>query len=260
MWTNFSITSTCTGCGFKAAAEVLKQNGRPNSVWVIVLLSDGLVNMSETSVAYPYGHCNGGLGSFMWSNACIDSRKQWKHIQHDNSIPADGDYTDPGDIDYWGFGDTRFCHPDRVADNNCAPDSRDPNSDLVHHPLEFYSVYDWTLDQVDAFALLKSTNDDEEITGSDVAVYTIGLGDAGLSAPVFVQPRPMENGLLANTCCAIWLPSETTAIGTLMNAAITLPQVCRMLQMTRAVNIITRQMVQICIPSLIKFPPVFIQG
>ena len=49
----------------------------------MVFLSDGLVNLSDTRAhqsdtipaAFTNGFCNGGIGSFMWGNDCLDTRK-----------------------------------------------------------------------------------------------------------------------------------------------------------------------------------------
>jgi hypothetical protein len=156
-WTYLTPNSTCTGCGMRVGAQVLKNYGRPNSVWVMVFLSDGLVNLSGTHAtnedvpaAFTNGFCNGGIGSFMWSNDCLDTRKN-QNLSPRYCIKADPATCPPGSTS--ALGDTKQ-----------------------------YSVYDYALDQVDYAALQRSTNPLElsgSNTGSDIAIYSIGLGDAG---------------------------------------------------------------------------------
>lgn len=38
----------CVGCGMRVAGDLLKASGRPESVWVMIFLSDGVANMSDT--------------------------------------------------------------------------------------------------------------------------------------------------------------------------------------------------------------------
>ncbi|GAP22234.1 TadE/TadG family type IV pilus assembly protein [Leptolinea tardivitalis] len=198
-WKYLTPNSTCTGCGIKTGADVLKKNGRPNSVWVMVFLSDGLVNLSTPTTEFPNGYCQGGLGSFMWSNDCIDSKKTWTHIQIDKN--GDGDYVDTGERDYYGFGSTRTCHKDKRPNilngfkNQCPPDSRGSTDAPSGWNMVNYSVYDYALDMIDEAALLKSANDNEDIKGSDMAIYSIGLGDAG-DSPAGVTNRPIGEYLL----------------------------------------------------------------
>jgi hypothetical protein len=154
-WMYMTPNSTCTGCGIRAAAQILKRDGRSNSVWVMVVLSDGLVNLSDTPLsnpaipsAFPLGYCTGGIGSFAWGNDCLDLRK-------DATLSP------------------RYCLDDPAT--TCPPGSISALSDT-----SLYSVYDYALDMIDYAALQKSENA-SEITGggSDIAIYSIGLGGAG---------------------------------------------------------------------------------
>ena len=48
----------------RVAANVLKSSGRPGAVWVIVFLSDGFANLSDTPLTYgdiPAAYPNGFL-------------------------------------------------------------------------------------------------------------------------------------------------------------------------------------------------------
>ena len=88
-----SLVSTCSGCGIREATSNLVNNGRSNAVWVIVFLSDGLANMSDTPATFPYnagthrgipsiypnGFCGGkidvtgtGSGLNYWKTNCVD--------------------------------------------------------------------------------------------------------------------------------------------------------------------------------------------
>ncbi len=177
IWTYFSINSTCVGCGIRAGAEVLKRDGRPNSVWVMVFLSDGLVNMSDTPSTnpnipstFPLGYCNGGISSYAWGNDCVDINKGIMTTQVDKN--GDGDFSDSGEI-YKDFGNTRHCLDNPAT--TCPPGSV---SALVN--TDNYSVYDYALDMIDYAGLQVSGNPAEAAaSGSDTAMYAIGLGDAG---------------------------------------------------------------------------------
>ena len=150
-----SPLSTCTGCGIRAAANILKQNGRPGAVWVIIFLSDGIVNQSDTAntmgnelSGYPNGFCTGGAGYGFWSTICIDFDSTTRYCIDDdeNTCPA--------------------ASPPLV--NNVIWESSDPSSN--------YSVLDYARDMVDQAALTKSTNTNE-LPGNEIAIYAIGLGD-----------------------------------------------------------------------------------
>jgi hypothetical protein len=184
--TTYSIVSTCTGCGIRAASNELRNNGRPGAVWVIVLLSDGLVNMSDTyttlggasqdPVIIPASYPNGFCTQRFWSGFCTDGRLQ-------NKGPAPAGYPD-------NPYRKRYCldkaePPSTLADSaTCAPGSiweaRVPaNSN--------YSSFDYALDMVDEAALrvnntldplLTGRYNTKEPTGNDIAIYSIGMGPA----------------------------------------------------------------------------------
>ena len=161
-----ALVSTCTGCAIRAASNELKRNGRPGAVWVIVLLSDGGVNMSDTyessgqdpdiiPITYPNGFCT----QRFWPTLCLDGRTQNKGtysanpyrlrycIDKSTTTPP----TDPG-----------------TCPTGSIWEPRDPAS-------SHYSPFDYALDMVDEAALRASNNPDEP-RGNDIAIYTIGLG------------------------------------------------------------------------------------
>jgi hypothetical protein len=151
---SLSPLSTCTGCGMRTAANVLRANGRPSAVWVIVFLSDGNVNLSDTpqtagwvppvSTAYRNGFCAGALnptGDSFWRDRCFD----W------NPSP-------------------RYCIDE--DEESCPPGTTWTGAT----PNRNYSVLDYARDMTDEAALTHSTNTLEP-AGNDLAIYTIGLGD-----------------------------------------------------------------------------------
>ncbi len=161
---SLSPLSTCTGCGTRVASNVLKNSARPGSVWVIVFLSDGVVNLSDTPltssnipVQYSNGFCSGSLGQPFWSRLCID---------HD---PNPRYCIDRDDADGVVDNQARTCPPN-YAGTTVIWNSVNPN------PL--YSVLDYARDMTDEAALTRSTNLNEP-AGNDIAIYTIGLGAAG---------------------------------------------------------------------------------
>jgi len=119
-------------------------------VWVVVFLSDGIANLSDTHdsnpnipVAYTNGFCTGELGGGFWPGVCVDT----------NTTP-------------------RYCIDEQQK--TCPPGT----SWQAAVPNNNYSVHDYAKDIVDEAALTKSENLDEP-AGNDIAVYTIGLGAAG---------------------------------------------------------------------------------
>jgi hypothetical protein len=185
-WTKLTVNSTCTGCGIRVGAQILKRNGRPKSVWVMVFLSDGVANLSDTSdtvsdrtivpAGFKNGFCNGGIDSYMWSNGCLDTRKQIK--THNLALNAAGKIKEGAEatsktITVKDFYDTRFCID--TSPTTCPPGSQYVTGANVVK----YSVYDYALDMADYAALSTSLNRHEvpEGEGSDISIFSIGLGD-----------------------------------------------------------------------------------
>jgi len=54
-----SFLSTCTGCGIREATSVLSNHGRSGAVWIVVFLSDGAVNYSDSPPIIPNQYTNG---------------------------------------------------------------------------------------------------------------------------------------------------------------------------------------------------------
>lgn len=74
-----SHLSNCVGCGLRVAANLLKSTGRPEALWVIILVSDGFTNVTDIPDAqagrssatvesmgadfnFPNGYCPGQVG------------------------------------------------------------------------------------------------------------------------------------------------------------------------------------------------------
>jgi hypothetical protein len=154
-----AIVSTCTGCGMRVAGNILSDQGRVDSVWVIVLLSDGATNVSDlpdssdvnnpVPAGYIYGFCGGDPGfpspNRMWDRPwCTDSDPTTRHC---GPFHANAGECPPGAV--W-------------AGNNTPP----------------YDVEDYARDITDRVALLVSANPNEPVGGDEIAIYTIGLGVA----------------------------------------------------------------------------------
>lgn len=154
-----AIVSTCTGCGMRMAGNILSSQGRVDSVWTIVLLSDGSTNVSDlpdssdvnnpVPAGYIYGFC-GGDPTFPNPNRMWD--KPWC---------SDGDPT------------TRHCGPFHANATECPP-----GSIWVGNNTPPYDAEDYARDVTDRVALLYSANASEPIGGEEIAIYTIGLGKA----------------------------------------------------------------------------------
>ncbi len=164
MAASLSPFSTCTGCGLRVASNVFKSKGRPNAVWVMIMLSDGVVNLSDTpqtagwvspapEANFPNGFCQGSLQpdpadtsvpwDVFWKSLCIDK---------DNT--------------------PRICIDSDPA--TCPPGS-------VSGIQTQYSVLDYAMDMVDEAALTVSDND-YEILGNNIAIYSIYLDSSSVTA------------------------------------------------------------------------------
>lgn len=173
---NYSQVSTCIGCGLHLATEVLRAGGRPDSVWVMVFLSDGVVNLSDRHATNPdvpagylYGFCGDDPGTTFWGSYCIDRNT--------------------------GFSEGRFCLDDDP--DECPPGSTHTTASGP------YSVEDYAYDMIDEAALLVSTNDDEP-PGEDMVAYSVGLGAAQAGASVLRYLANLgDDGDRANDACVV---------------------------------------------------------
>ena len=157
---SFSINSTCAGCGIRIAANTLKADGRPNAVWVIVFLSDGIANMTDIP-----SNPNAGpdvVPDEFATGYCMQSL--------DEDFNDDNVWKDP-----WCVDDdisNRYCID--ADSSTCPPDS---TPIVLTKGDSEYTVYDWTRDMIDDAALTASENPDET-RGNDIAIYSIALGAA----------------------------------------------------------------------------------
>ena len=154
-----SILSTCTGCGIRVATANLVGGGRSNAVWVMVMLSDGLANLTDTPITFPEvggvgipasyknGFCGGSINGHLWDNACVKQDPLTRWCVNPAVLPV-------------------------LPGQNCPPGSSYVSVLPVSPP---YTPEDYARDMTDRAALLKSANAKEAL-GSDMAIYTIGLG------------------------------------------------------------------------------------
>ncbi|GEM_PF-632563 len=173
--------STCLGCGLRTASNILQNDGRAGAVWVMVVLSDGIPNMTDTPVttfnepterqipsAYSNGFCPGSLGAGSWRYNCRDWDPEPRIcIEPDRSdcyFPCSLDPADPVD------------RANPFYNATLSATCWDPTL-----PSSIYSPIDYALDEVDAAALTASANPDES-PGNDIAIYSIGLGQAATDA------------------------------------------------------------------------------
>lgn len=178
----FSALSTCSGCGLRAGTNQLRGGGRFSSVWVMVFLSDGAVNLSDSHAQNPdgipatlvNGACGGHLNGSFWNSLCWDN-----------------DFT------------PRYCID--TDENTCPPGSTHTTTSPN------YSVLDYAMDMVDTAALTKSTKADEPL-GNDLAIYSIRLGNVSTgSAEAFLRYMAAvgDDGDRTTNPCTLTLPNTS---------------------------------------------------
>ena len=158
------LGSTCTGCGMRVAGDILKAQGRVDSVWVIVFLSDGTTNVSDlpdasdtnnpVTAGYVDGFCGGSIGGRLWTNE-IGTPYTWCN---------DSDPT------------TRHCGPFHANAGECPA-----GSTWVGNSTPPYDTEDYARDMTDRVALvypLYPGDSPEPKAGDEIAIYAIGLGKA----------------------------------------------------------------------------------
>jgi hypothetical protein len=166
------IGNTCGGCGMRVAGDILRAQGRVDSVWIIVFLSDGRTNISDlpdaadpnnqVDAGFVDGFCGGAIGARLWTRE-PGATYDWCN----DSNPA-----------------TRHCGPYHPGGASDCPDG----SAWVGNSTPPYDTEDYARDMTDRVALVyplydppgSILGDDEPKMGDEVAIYAIGLGDAGL--------------------------------------------------------------------------------
>lgn len=185
-----SDRSTCTGCGIREATNVLRRSARSGSVWIMIFLTDGNVNLSDTWYTstsiddnFPIGFCTGELlptGSTppikptgFWSNYCFDNNWDPK------VVGCKLNYSENS------ANQKRYCRycidDDRIVTTTDDYKTCPPNTIYTSSNTALYSVLDYALDMTDTAALTRSLNQDEP-GGNDIAIYTIALGNVGSTA------------------------------------------------------------------------------
>ena len=191
-----SPLSTCSGCGIRIASNILKSEGRPTAVWLMVFLSDGGANMSDTpatdlalfpgalQTAYPNGFCSGVMGTDgtmrrtagaidpkgLWYDGCVDPDIHTRECINASQSTCPNSYT------------TGANHWTTVYDA--------ANNDTTGTANMAYSPLDYALDMTDQAALTvvkpptganAAYYNTSELIGNDIAIYSVGLGAAGYS-------------------------------------------------------------------------------
>jgi hypothetical protein len=187
-WEDTSLLSTCSGCGIRTGTNVLTSFGRPNSVWVMVFLSDGVANLSDFHSSNPtipasftYGFCGDNPPTSFWSSYCIDKNKDYGPMNSIGRRCIDSDAGEcPSDDDHtnWTFN---------------AAHTTDSGP---------YSVEDYAFDMIDSAALLESDNPNEP-KGENIIIYSIGLGSASAGETLLRYMANIgDDGSRANDLCA----------------------------------------------------------
>ncbi len=183
---DYALGTNCAGCGIRVAANILKQTGRPESLWVVVFLSDGYTNMTDVGdtfipgrnsleqvstfineASFPNGYCRGTVGA----NSGDDGTRLWTIpicLQGNFDLNGDGSLSglEPLTINPLA----RFCgpyHPGGVG--TCPPGSifvgasgiTDVTGFTMPNEITYtgvvtpyiYNAYDYARDMVDFAAL-----------------------------------------------------------------------------------------------------------
>jgi len=169
-----AIVSTCTGCGMRVAGNILRSQGRIDSVWVIVILSDGATNVSDLPdasdannpipVPIPPDVAVGNIGPGYTNGFCggvptfPDPNRMWDSPWCTDSDPS-----------------TRHCGPFHADASECPP-----GAIWVGNTTPPYDAEDYARDITDRIGLLRSANGSEPVLTGDeeIAIYAIGLGKA----------------------------------------------------------------------------------
>jgi Flp pilus assembly protein TadG len=164
-----SMVSTCTGCGIRVATDVLTKDGRSNAVWVMVFMTDGVANMSDTAKTFPYNATTKVGVPATYPNGYCGGQVVI------NGIPT----PDPALPNYWltycqdtaDFSIRRCINSDPQT---CPPLSTPMVGSTYAAPYSPpYSVRDYARDMTDAAALRVNTGNPKEKLGNDVAIYSI---------------------------------------------------------------------------------------
>jgi Flp pilus assembly protein TadG len=199
----YSTLSTCTGCGIRVAGNILKLNGRPSALWVVVFLSDGAVNVSDVP------DTGGADDAFLNSGFTVSQKDQYPNGYCGAALVAGVPNTTTMWNTYLGPCVTagkvltptqRICAPYHLSATNCPPGATFASSSPP------YDVMDYAQDMIDSAALQTNCpyanpssapecqaqhpssstakyNYEEQMrgatgpSGSNMAIYAIGLGD-----------------------------------------------------------------------------------
>jgi hypothetical protein len=173
-----ALTSTCTGCGIRVASDILQNQGRAGSIWVIVFLTDGVANMTDDNTS------SGGIVPAAFTNQfCV------------GKVQAQG-FANSG---FWSTFCTKLASQPRYCiesdTTKCPPFSTVPaNFPLTPSTSPNFSADDYARKMVDLAALSVNKNKlnptdsrynanenwdsvNQKMTSNEIAIYSIGLGD-----------------------------------------------------------------------------------
>lgn len=218
LYDGFTAASTCIGCGIRMGRQILAEYGRPGSVWVMVVLTDGAANASDNATTWPVGASGEGIPSNYPYGFCT------RYQESDNPI-------------YWGYEfpckDFTY-HPRYCLDTDagtCPPGSThtgaawDPDSEGYVTP---YSGLDYALDMADSAALLypklqEDPNPDEP-NGEDIVMYSITFGEDAAALQLGVGLMHYiadvgDDGARGGECAELGTSNYTTQCGNYYYAA-----------------------------------------
>jgi Flp pilus assembly protein TadG len=192
----YSTLSTCTGCGIRVAGNLLKLNGRPSALWIIVFLSDGGVNVSDVPGTATDVFLNPGISALEYPNGYCGVPTTTVTVTVAPSLWVDSC------VNKTFSSTTRMCGPYHDGQTNCPPGAT--WGGLSSPP---YDALDYARDMIDSTALqvncpggvatasqdcganngnggtstLYNINEHQHLatgpSGANVAIYAIGLGN-----------------------------------------------------------------------------------
>lgn len=186
-----SLLSTCIGCGIRVGMEQLREGGRQSSLWVMIFLTDGLANLSDTNrtnnkvpASFTYGFCGKNISPYVsfLTNFCIDYNTTCTDVDVNTGFCTATD-TDT----------TRYCID--TDSDECPPDTTDTTNSRP------YSVEDYAKDMADSAGLLESENADEPL-GEDIIIYSIAIRVTDQGEPLLRYIANIgEDGTRDNDAC-----------------------------------------------------------
>ena len=201
-----STVTTCTGCGIRVASDFFRQYGRRNAVWVMVFLSDGIANASDTpgenptfyydpapTLANPTPTFTWNIGQYFQNGVCAGTPGHPLWLSSDGNDYLCVDQNPPKSAS--DTTNPRYCvdeiktNASGTAIDTCPPGSTklaNPDTNLADMTNRVkYGPYQYAMDMIDSATLtVNSTSDSSKASlynpiepkGNTIAVYTIAFG------------------------------------------------------------------------------------